>query len=142
MNKDIKDYLHLYLGCNAKVDTSKPDCLLITGEIIEIDSLCIDYCIHGNLATVLPILRPLSNMTGKEVIELFHLSYNDANYQFEEFQKVDNNEFGWRARNQNGMECFVPANSFKPEVFQWLLSKHFDLFGLIESNLALDKTKI
>lgn len=158
-SKDIKDYLHYYLGCEGF--TKQPYGTEPGISIKDIKSRLLSVDVKGELRTqcydlsdkawdsltcvmasdFTPFLRPLSDMSGKEVIEAFHLAYADAKYQFEEFQKVDNNEFGWRARNQNGMECFLPANTFTPDVFHYLLSKHFDLFGLIESGLAIDKTK-
>lgn len=148
--KEIKDYLHLYLGCrvivedklmgtlegvstpNAGCSGDNPLIFFDDGEVSTGDF---------EIETVKPILRPLSDMKKEETLAAFHMSYQDAKYQFDEFQKVDNNDFGWRARNQNGMECFMPANSFKPDVLLYLLKQGFDLFGLIESGLAIDKTK-
>lgn len=61
-----------------------------------------------------PLLRPLSDMTDEETRQ-----YKNIRIKF----YSDN-------------ECEKNAARF-----QWLLSRHFDLFGLIESGQALDKTK-
>jgi hypothetical protein len=45
---------------------------------------------------------------------------------------------------RNKVEFALTPSGYKysPETFLWLLSKHFDLFGLIEAGLAIDKTKL
>ena len=119
--KDIKDYLHLYLGCevltndhelgrNKKqrgrtgtfvgfADYHRMDCRLNFRAGPE------GRC---NIYLLKPILRPLSDMTLEERKE------------------------SYRLKDDLGIGTV--------ELFRWLLSKGFDLFGLIEAGLAIDKT--
>lgn len=76
------------------------------GRIMELAYL---YC------EVKPILRPLSDMTEEEYMEVQY--------------RVDKIGLGYDA--QQGAE-----------ITRYLLSKHFDLFGWIPAGLAIDKTKI
>lgn len=71
---------------------------------------------HDNLyGEFKPILRPLSSMTEEENKERF-------------------NE--WYLKEEN-----TPLERNAREI-KYLLSKHFDLFGLIDAGLAIDKTKL
>lgn len=101
---DIKDYLHLYLGCEAMHGKQK---VVVCG--LNINSYCIQNIINVDtfrIEDIKPILRPLSDMTDKE-------SKHHAN-----ILKGDT------------------------ESIRYLLSKGFDLFGLIQAGLAIDKTKV
>jgi hypothetical protein len=80
------------------------------------------YLISGGLineygkgaAAVKPILRPLSDMTEPEGIEVQYM--------------VDQMGVGYNATHG-------------AQITRYLLSRHFDLFGWIEAGLAIDKTK-
>jgi hypothetical protein len=65
-----------------------------------------------------PILRPLSDITEEEKIECV-LLFDD------QFILGQDGKYAWRA-------------TFFPSMFKYLLSKYFDLFGLIEAGLAID----
>lgn len=71
-----------------------------------------DFKHHG----LKPILRPLSNITNEEG----RLTFGSI-----EFMLI---------KNINDID------KFKSHQFLYLLSKHFDLFGLIESGQAINKT--
>lgn len=112
MKKELKDYLHLYLGCSVKwyngkiatlIDTDKTNC-----NIYDV----VKY--HTGIENIKPILRPLSDMTEEEEMEWRNIS----------------------GGNQS------PTLKESAEEIRWFLSKHFDLFGLIEAGLAIDKTKL
>lgn len=113
--KNIKDYLHLYLGC---------ECLLhlelgtmsekLTGVTENEDGETICYFLNSNKSfrksdTVKLLLRPLSDMTEEE-----------------------KKEYG------KG-KSFINVQYLSPADFMYLLLRHFDVFGLIESGLAIDK---
>jgi hypothetical protein len=113
--KDIKDYLHLYLGCEAYWQ--------IEGRESTYHRP-IDYDMLKDSDWIKPILRPLSDMSEEEM---------DLMY--------------------NGMEGFVNIRKeFKqgrilqfdstPEQVRYMLSRSFDLFDLIQSGLAIDKTTL
>jgi hypothetical protein len=116
---DIKDYLHLYLGCEVEIrefscygeSTYIEKVIQVTNEHAGTEKF--EYYFDGdNEITFKPILRRLSdkNMTTDELRE-------------------------WcKRRQRKGWMPGVHADNTK-----WLLSKGFDLFGIIDSNLAIEK---
>lgn len=163
--RNIKDFLHLYLGCEVEnypykkyegIET-QPKRMIgllvgVIGEYAHIQNKDVfgkDWdIIKEPIADVKPLLRPLSSMTEEEAIELVKLSewesYGDHPH-IRNYKTYKNNfdhlvvSWGEGLREKN-----IPENKkvFAPNEFQFLLSKHFDLFNLIESGLAIDKTKI
>lgn len=189
MKKDLKDYLHLYLGCECIYDWPYTMEFNLEGKVTakiieEINS----PKLTGAVTNVKPILRPLSDMTNEELEFLYYLSEGILDYQKQEVKRMSTNEiylrfgkysekiFGYfkltdaDERTNSGISFYVRnyqineslvvdqtgiknyENHFnkelaviagnQSEIFFHLLSKHFDLFGLIESGLAIDKTKI
>ena len=118
MKKELKDYLHLYLGCDVYMDNPH--------AAFHKDTLDVDLL--ERLYNDLPmkcyklILRPLSDMTEDE----------------EKYVGL-----GLKAGTANAsMLKSGYFHSTTPKVFYYLLSKHFDLFGLIESGLAVNAAEI
>jgi hypothetical protein len=109
--KEIKDYLHLYLGCEM---------LTVDGRIVTLNLTNLGFALKGIIGSELskPILRPLSDMTEEEKIEL----------KLNMVQATTLNH--------------APEIMWTFEQMRILLSKCFDLFGLIEAGLAIDKTAI
>jgi hypothetical protein len=70
-------------------------------------------------------LRPLSDMTEGEMEECGNMIYDFSNDEV--LAKWEWQYF------ETGLDA---------EQFNWLLSKHFDLFGLIDAGLAIDKTTL
>lgn len=169
--KNIKDYLHLYLGCE------------IYAEGFQIRKLTPLVLMEwdDHYYPFKPILRSLSDMTEEEAIELqcittpyrcidwdkdpskydvtFHtdhkLGKDHPNYkQVFSITVVDlRRDFDYMNINLNGDIIRYNHEADKDPVInervhnhhettRYLLSKHFDLFGLIESGLAIDKTKL
>lgn len=129
MEKKIEDYLHLYLGCEAERTwyySSEPNTVhskrtvIVDGGLIEnpIGTSSPNIDLEFDLK---PILHPLSDMTEEEGKEYVALG------------------FGGMIDQRGGKLIY---QTFTPPCFLWLLSKHFDLFGLIDSGLAIDKTKM
>lgn len=140
MSKDIKDYLHLYLGCD--IDNNVQGQYVHPYGCVKIDELTPE-----NYATVMgvmnneernfkkfgddkihyckPILRPLSDMTEEEFLEFKVLADED----FDKMIRIPSVAIKTRI-------------SHKFEATRFLLSKGFDLFNLIPEGLAIDKTKI
>lgn len=117
--KRIEDYLHLYLMCKCKFIHSNSVWVLTSvgysfSEISSEDGEASHIVMSKE---VKPILRPLSDMTEEERKE------------FEATQTAI------RATPVHQIMVSV----WTPESFRWALSKHFDLFGLIESGLAIQK---
>jgi hypothetical protein len=138
MKKNIKDYLHLYLGCEVEYpDTDGTPMRAIFTGFSRADGIETTYKkkpkkgealgdylswkpngYHNSNATkIKPILRPLSDMTKKEMAE-----YNKL------YETLFNMADGINQIRQHAA-CD-----------HYLLSKGFDLFGLIEAGLAIDKT--
>jgi hypothetical protein len=115
--KNIRDYLHLYLNSNIS-------CVVNTfsdhTEPLNVVNFNILY--DGGYK---PILRPLSSMAEEE---------------FEEFKKHSDNDFSKMtvidSMSIDGDYTRLCHSAFAQ---QYLLSKGFDLFGLIESGLAIEQ---
>lgn len=126
MEKELKDYLNLYLGCSVETIDG-------TGKLIGIikDEAFVDYRGYNNkgstdefgneydfvlveneyfIKDVKPILRPLSDMTKEE--------------------------------KQNDLNIATIYTRDQAERIKYFLSKYFDIFGLIEVGLAIDKTTL
>lgn len=112
-SKNIKDYLHLYLGCDTDkgkligIELNKAICMMNDLSIVE-----------GNIYNLKPILRPLSDMTEEEEKEMF-ATQDDV--KLEGFPQI-----------------LLKADS--GETFRYMLSKGFDLFDLIDAGLAIKKS--
>lgn len=142
--------LALYLGCECVVSTQgdfsenwKPEILMV-GTLLLFE--------QKGFEAIKPILRPLSDMTEVEAREFLGVVMN-FNSQF---------SFGWDWEYSKGFLMIKPhthtsCTVIKPfgengsPVFNcsytmnegvWLMNKHFDLFGWIESGLAIDKTTL
>ena len=129
MEKKIEDYLHLYLGSEATVCAGDIDIDGI-GLLVKIDTnygqktAIVEkgkFCSEVGVEFIKPILRPLSDITKKEKKEM-----------------VDTQEKLVIHGYDKPVNLLVDSG----ETFRYLLSKGFDLFGLIEAGLAIDKTKL
>lgn len=76
-----------------------------------------------DVSDIKPLLRPLSDMTLIEKAEYETLFGHNPNERDEWYTTLLIMDIG------------------KPEAWAWLLSRGFDLFGLIDAGLAIDKTK-
>jgi hypothetical protein len=174
MEKNIKDYLPFYLGCDVMTNEGKGKLIAVfsddsqnTSELISLDDGDPDNIMDFQL---LP--RPLSDMTEEEIIELFLLTfpddfedtptaeecnaemfYNDGGNMVDADVSVGANidcrcYEGQIAIRKCGSINFYNANGNldyfynAPKAYLLLLSKHFDLFGLIEAGLAIDATTV
>ena len=136
MDKRIEDYLHLYLGCEVMYKgeihflcgVSKPyktnDKTIATFSVRP-NNKGFRSTIYSlsNFNDIKIILRPLSDMTEDEAIEC--IDYDPKIFiPFNEISK------DWRTK-------VLDADRWRK-----LISKGFDLFGLIDAGLAIDKTKL
>jgi hypothetical protein len=125
MKKDIKNYLYLYLGCDI-IYCEQPGKIykLMSVDLSE-DNTAPVFISDGEdeffaeYEEVRPLFWHLSDMTEEE----------DAEYRtiYESNLPI----VPW--------SCYAKHSA---AIVQYLLSKHFDLFGLIEAGIAIDKTKI
>lgn len=127
---ELKDVLHFYFGCECK---SSEGSMIYRLSQVDLKHRPLFYDGHGNTIDLCgdfkPILRPLSDMTEDEESEI---------------------EGEWGSYGMGGNHLcnalkdrtkYVKDIHEMPGLFLYLLSRHFDLFGLIESGLAIDKTK-
>lgn len=120
---ELKDYLHFYLGCECMM--TKPsyhavhELHLSVKERFVLRGKLLAYFIETTTqAEIKPILRPLSDMTNDEW-----------------------NEMGRKLRTGANIRTARDLWKMNAEETVYLLSKHFDLFGLIDAGLAIDSTK-
>lgn len=146
MNKNIKDYLHLYLGCECIVKEPGESAFKSVLEGIQRGKFLLKEYGHLLLweaAEIKPILRPLSDMTEEELIEQENI-FKIYEPDFEVTPDMRKN--AWEKIKNDGIMAVEFSEDNNPlmvfELFRYFLSKHFDLFGLIESGLAIDKTKL
>ncbi len=145
MEKKIEDYLHLYLGCECQVDDDKIGInygvtrrvpvlgKINPSDIIRHTTVKVVYDImkkHGFETIPFPsvkiILRPLSDMTEEEAKEV----------------NVEGAK-GWRRIN-NGIndDIYLGLIHRQANEVKYLISKSFDVFGLIKAGLAIDRTTL
>lgn len=123
--KEIKDYLHLYLGCECQVYEKGSKEVACKGRLNTIntsgifDSVQVGDCydFYLNDIDIKLILRPLSEVEGHMQTILDLVNKYDPNDAIEALK---------------GMAAAI----------NWLRKNRFDVDGLIEAGLAIDKTKI
>ena len=144
MKKKLKDYLHYHMGCSVFVfpaETIKSGWL--KKELKKLPDLQYSYlldfdCYHRVLhAGYLPILRPYSSMTDAECLEWANLYFTD--HVTADELKIDR-KFG--SPIIQFFDARIQLREIQPEIFYWLLSKNFDVFGLIDEGIAIDWTLI
>jgi hypothetical protein len=150
--KKIEDYLHLYLP--VRVELNNGGSKVYNRTAVAVGNMDDEYryvtlrlgkgaksFTHSILFSepdrIKPILRPLSDMTEDERTILCLATFPD----YKQANDIRKHEEGYMFRNENGIKCYMSMNHFNPILFIWLLKNHFDLFGLIEAGLAIDKTK-
>ena len=142
MKKELKDYLHLYLGCKL---------LMPNGSIELLDGVMVGCEPSGK-----PILRPLSDITPTEVLEIckieglvnasisghhLHITAIDDSYDLVfDFKKQDSLFISPIVYLKKNGSPYTLAKQF--EITRYLLSKGIDIFGLIEDNLAVSVLQV
>jgi hypothetical protein len=114
---NIKDYIHFYLEAEAFFDNKIWIINKIgAGTVRLIRREAFGKHVECRYGECMLILRPLSDMTDEE---------------FDEWRNIDTDVYSHIRGSvfHHGSET------------KYLLDRHFDLFGLIEAGLAIDKTK-
>lgn len=145
MEKKLSDYLHYYIGCNIqRITRSGADGLIVPLTPEEL------YRIHQETYpySIRLVLRKIEDMTYEEAIELARLVVHKDEFKEPSTYK---NEFGdiivlwgnpdpwsgdYESFNSTGERCW------SSDQFHYLLKQGFDLWNLIDSNLALDAATI
>lgn len=130
MKKDINDYLPLYMGSPYRYSyVEDPELFtapvkLTPFRLVKLDDM--------SIAKVQLILRPLSSMTEDEAKE-FSGCPNDWRIRIIEGRYID----CWPDGDAKSMVT-IELDEINAEQFRFLLSKGFDLFGLIDSAIAVN----
>ena len=132
MEKTFKDYAAFYLGVEVMTIDGRGRFVtywseLEMGEVVF--GMGPEYAKSYHIEQVKPLLRPLSDIMGEEENEI------EGEYGF---QGLGEPHLCNALRYGNK---YVKDIHVMPGLFLYLLSRSFDIFGLIESGIALDKTK-
>jgi hypothetical protein len=158
---EIKDYLHLYYGAQCQISNCREIMIeqgfedgisYINGDILGFVEM--DDC------QVKLILRPLSDMTEKEASEVYMIERDGLLHHSVLAFDVRKSDKAWRVTRLDDFKQYLfigysgriwkviedeetqlDVLNHQPRIYAYLLSKGFDLFGLIEAGLAIDKTK-
>lgn len=134
MEMEIKHYLHFYIGCEI-IYCDKP-LKIYTLTISELNTASYTW-------NVKPILRPLSDMTHDEIIWMFVLRATANGETVDKKCRRTSLEKTFMQIEFKDLSSFYQdIKTLYPNQFNFLISKGFDLFGLIESGLAIDKTTL
>lgn len=154
MSKTIKDYLPYYLGqdVNYPIDGSPFKLIGIT----ERGSLLIKGDFSGGTHNVNQVgstsvenikirLRPLGDITREEAIVIASFAYTDL-VSPNDKERIGKNWVKYNFLNQGLSGCEAELTqeiemSMIFDITHYLLKQGFDMFGLIEAGLAVDKTK-
>jgi hypothetical protein len=139
----LKDVAQLYVGCDCKHVGLLTDIFQMTAVQSDSDQVVIRNHKdrrrgqHTSVSNIKPILRPLSDMTEEEkheFKELCNLEKEDLDCLTYKPSPLDGNITLGTAHLTNILQWAQGVN--------YLLKQKFDLFGLIDSNQALEKTKM
>lgn len=161
------DFFHLYIGCDVIVtpyEGASYQCKLtgvmhkrtdfenqIRVQVFEADD---DEGYEGagiqwfDEDEVELLLRPIIDMTEDEAAEFIHLKGRSimCNIDRTEITRIRFGEtkniidFSYKKQNEVGSKTYY-VNQSDPEQFNFLLSRGFDLFGLIKKGFATDSTQ-
>lgn len=161
----LKDYIHYYIGCPCiyyMADDDPEGYHMILGyDTIK------NWLSNQEETDIKPILRRLADMTDEEAMHIGKLAFFDRDMKYPDtdykVKKVGitielpsaysvsiNNDWYekelrigfntgnlWRVGNDA-----QERNYNQPEIFHYLLRQHFDLFNLIDNQLAIDSKTI
>jgi hypothetical protein len=130
---NIKDYLHLYLGCEYMIKTD-------TGWVHMDSPFDVWAFCHWNKyeEEIKPILRPLSDISHEEqeqFIEVAGLEPEDIDCLIKSPDDFFQGELSYGTAHLTNIAQWAQGVNY-------LLSKHFDLFQLIDFGLAIDVTTL
>jgi len=136
---ELKDYLHFYEGalCRWRYVDYPPGQWNVLAPLSKRDiaRLCDDHSVDK----IEIRLRPLSDFGEKEIRAIAKIVGKE-----DQLSDVKSMNYVITQVKEHGLAAFsVPDGEFKfvPELIRYLLSEHFDIFGLIEAGLAIDSTK-
>ncbi len=143
----LKSVLHFYIGQYAMHGDKRVHICGLNVNSDKIQNILNEEYIL--ISEIKPILRPLSSMTEEEIKELFQYEKISKVYQDISINrkmggdKLVGLEIDYTVMTDDGempQSWMLWFHSLNAHDFIWLLSKGFDLFNLIPSHQALEKT--
>jgi hypothetical protein len=140
MKKEIKDFIHLHLGCECETKVKYPSggTSNVKAVFVGIDRLSVDTSyttrpfdiygkpwdhFHETKEAPIPILRELSSMTEADSLKIFGVKNKWKLFTEERTDKTFDAPDRW---------LFTPNETVE------LLKLSFDIYGLLESGLAIE----
>lgn len=148
MNNETKltaQELALYLGCEASALPNNGIGIFRGIDVsgwaeIEIPEIGLFTTNYFSL-----LLRPLSDMTEDEARDVYYIRNGEVFNPRPEYWPENHADISALDDLRSDVELYQEDIRFvigEPAAWHYLLAHHFDLFGWIESGLAIDKTKI
>lgn len=131
MKLELK-HLTPYLLHNLMLMIDGVVCEIEGFDLYQIDTIIAER-VNYNISAVKPILRPLSDLT-KE-IEVNGEKFVPA---LRTQLHIQNQNFPLTHQNRILLENRIITNTISYSDMQYLISLHFDIYGLIEQGLAID----
>lgn len=129
MGTKLSEVLHLYLNADVYCETPVGKGKLITLGMLGLFGFGMRPGFKEfSSEEVKPLLRPLSDMTEQERDHI-GIELKAGIWNADDIKSWGNSSLLWTNKH------------LTPKVFAYLLSRSFDLFGLLESGQAIDKTK-
>lgn len=141
MTKKIWDYMPYYIGQECRWGPKSKD-----GYYLDYYFAKITYQLSVSppprFPIPQPILRKLSDMTEEEAKELLRIRHPKGIYERHSSLCID---YYWQEGHLpqgKKYEYQMDLSEATPDQFHYLLSRGFDLFGLCEAGLAIDKSTL
>lgn len=146
MTTKLTDVIHFYLGCEVLTNQGKGSLIgVFTSDQDPSERISLEDGDCDCIEWYKPILRQLDSITEEDRTILFENVFGKFyNYLYQHY-RVGNVFTAEKVDHIDGFtkgHVTLSLSSFSPKNFQYLLSKGFDLFGLIESGQAIDKNKM
>ena len=136
--KELKDYLHLYLGCQFVMKINGPERL--TAQMnFGADALNASLDSKEPITPIL-ILRPLSDMTQDEADVIWGIL--DWNERITGVARITDIIREFDVIEEDNDTTSNAHWGYLCKILPYLLKYGFDLFGLIDAGLAIDKTTL
>ncbi len=129
MEKKIEDYLHFYIGCECKIMKTDKTWNVLLDLVRPITAMTIYMVIDTKQLEVKPVLSRLIDMNASQKNELRSIMRPMTGDNL--LPKIPVSHF---------LDLFINKND--PEIIIWLTRQGFDIFGLIDAGIAIDKNTI
>lgn len=159
----LKDVIHYYIGCDVIVDGKERGRLLganpvpnSVGQVYwdiqteemqqnEDEDFAMPYNDDTDMGElrIKPILRQLEDITDEEVKEFIEWDKLNGMYLNVRYERIKNGIdifYSIDAEDQGVYPQYyhITFHTFAPKEFQFLISRSFDLFGLLQSGQAIN----